>query len=93
MGGVGRARRHGVQQFPELLQRGDRHDRWADGQGRARRRVSHPRGQSPPRAVRQLAKQQRVAATLQAAIYPGNLTVEWVPAVVNGDGLRSLSRM
>jgi len=92
MGGV-RTASHSVQQPPQLLQRGDHHDRLAHGQDRARCGVGHPRGQCAPRPVRQLAKQQRVLATPQAAIYPGNLAVEWVPAVVNGDGLRSLSRM
>ena len=93
MGGVGRARRNGVQQLPELLQRGDRHDRRADGQGRARGRVGHPRGQGASRAVRQLAKQQLAVATRHAAIDAGDLAVERVPAVVNGDVLRSLGRM
>ena len=93
MGGVGRARRHGVQQPPELLQRGDRHDRRADSQDRARRGVGHPGGYGRPCAVRQLAKQQRAVTPRQGATDASDLAIEWVPAVVNGNVLRSLSGM
>ena len=75
------------------VQRGDPHDRLADAQGGTRRRVGHPRGQCASRSVRQLAEQQLVVATRHATIYAGNLAVEWVPAVVDGDFFRSFSRM
>ena len=84
---------HRVQQQPELLQSGDRHDRRANGQDRTRGSVRHPRGQGASRAVRQLAKQQLPVVTWHAAIDAGHLAVEWVPAVMDGDFFRSLSRM
>jgi hypothetical protein len=93
MGGVGCARRHGVQQLPELLQCRDRHDRRADGQGRARRGIGHPGGQGTRRAVRQLAKQHLAGTPWDAAPDACDLAVQRVPAVVNGDLLRSLGRM
>jgi hypothetical protein len=46
-GWIGRARRAGVQQFPELLQRRDRDDRRADGQGRAGRGSVIHAGRAP----------------------------------------------
>jgi hypothetical protein len=93
MGGIGCARRDGVQQRPELLQRRDRDDRRADGQGRAGSGVGHPRGQGTRRAVRQLAKQHLAGTPWDAAPDACDLAVQGVPAVVNGDLLRSLGRM
>jgi hypothetical protein len=93
MGGVGRARRDGVQQRPELLQRRDRHDRRADGQGRARHGIGHPGGQGARRPVRQLAKQYFAGTPWDRAPDACDLAVQRVPAVVNGDLLRSLGRM
>jgi hypothetical protein len=93
MGGVGRARRDAGQQLPELLQRRDRHDWRADGQGRARRGIGHPGGQGTCCAVRQLAKQHLAGTPRDAAPDAGRLAVQRVPAVVNGDLLRSLGRM
>jgi hypothetical protein len=58
MGGVGRARPDGVQQLPELLQCRDRHDRRADGQGRARRGIGHAGGQGARRPVATTARRR-----------------------------------
>jgi hypothetical protein len=93
MGGVWRVRRDGVQQLPEFLQRGERDDRRADGQGRARRGIGHPGGQRARRPVRQLAKQHVAGTPWDAAPDAGDLAIQRVPAVVNGDLLRSLGRM
>ena len=65
----------------------------AQRSGPHRPRVGHPRGQRTSRAVRQLAEQQRAVVARKAAIYAGAPAVEGVPAVVNSDFLRFLSRM
>ena len=82
-----------IQQHPEFLQRGNRHHRLAEGENRTRGWIRHPGRQRASRSIRQLAEQHVAVATRHAAVYMRNPPVKWVPAVVDGDVLRSLSRM